>query len=42
VRYLQMESLRKQIGIVLQDTFLFSTSVMENIRYGKPEASDER
>jgi ATP-binding cassette subfamily B protein len=34
-------SLRQQIGIVLQDTFLFSTSVMENIRYGRPEATDE-
>ena len=41
VRYMKMESLRKQIGIVLQDTFLFSTTVMENIRYGRPEASDE-
>jgi ATP-binding cassette subfamily B protein len=41
VRYMQMESLRKQIGIVLQDTFLFSASLMENIRYGKLEASDE-
>jgi ATP-binding cassette subfamily B protein len=34
-------SLRSQIGIVLQDTFLFSTTVMDNIRYGKPDASDE-
>ncbi len=41
VRYVQIESLRKQIGIVLQDTFLFSASVMENIRFGRPEASDE-
>ena len=41
VRYIKMELLRKQIGIVLQDTFLFSTTVMENIRYGRPEASDE-
>jgi len=36
------ESLRKQIGVVLQDTFLFSTTVMENIRFGKPDASDEQ
>jgi ATP-binding cassette subfamily B multidrug efflux pump len=41
VRDVTEESLRKQIGIVLQDTFLFSTSVMENIRFGRPEASDE-
>jgi ATP-binding cassette subfamily B multidrug efflux pump len=41
VRDVTLESLRKQIGIVLQDTFLFSTTVMENIRFGKPDASDE-
>ena len=41
VRELQAKSLRKQIGIVLQDTFLFSTTVMENIRFGRPDASDE-
>jgi len=41
VRDVTMESLRKQIGIVLQDTFLFSTTVMENIRFGRPGASDE-
>ncbi|HTP00415.1 MAG TPA: ABC transporter ATP-binding protein, partial [Anaerolineales bacterium] len=35
------ESLRKQIGIVLQDTFLFSATVMDNIRFGRPEATDE-
>jgi len=35
------ESLRVQIGIVLQDTFLFSASVMDNIRFGRPDASDE-
>jgi ATP-binding cassette subfamily B protein len=35
------ESLRRQIGIVLQDTFLFSASVMDNIRFGRPDASDE-
>ena len=34
-------SLRKQIGIVLQDTFLFSDTVMNNIRFGRPEASEE-
>ncbi len=41
VRAVKMESLRRQIGIVLQDTFLFSTTVMENIRFGRPGASDE-
>jgi len=41
VRYVTLESLRRQIGLVLQDTFLFSATVMDNIRFGKPEASDE-
>ena len=41
VRDVTAESLRKQIGLVLQDTFLFSTTVMENIRFGRPEATDE-
>jgi ATP-binding cassette subfamily B protein len=36
----QKDSLRSQLGIVLQDTYLFSETVMENIRYGKLEASD--
>ncbi|GAB4126208.1 MAG: ABC transporter ATP-binding protein [Roseiflexaceae bacterium] len=34
--------LRRQLGIVLQDTFLFAGTVMENIRYGRLEASDEQ
>jgi ATP-binding cassette subfamily B multidrug efflux pump len=41
VRDVTAESLRRQIGIVLQDTFLFSASVMENIRFGRPDATDE-
>ncbi|UYN90977.1 MAG: ABC transporter ATP-binding protein [Anaerolineales bacterium] len=41
VRDVTQESLRQQIGIVLQDTFLFSTTVMENIRFGRPQATDE-
>ena len=41
VRNVSGESLREQIGIVLQDTFLFSTTVMENIRFGKPDATDD-
>jgi len=40
VRDVSMKSLREQIGIVLQDTFLFSQSVMENIRFGRPDATD--
>ncbi len=41
IRELQKASLRRQLGIVLQDTFLFSGSVLDNIRYGRLEASDE-
>src|SRR5512142_910160 len=41
VRDVTAKSLRRQIGIVLQDTFLFSTTVMENVRMGKPSAMDE-
>jgi len=41
VRDVDSESLRQQIGVVLQDTFLFSTTVKENIRFGKPGATDE-
>jgi ATP-binding cassette subfamily B protein len=38
---IKKDDLRHQLGIVLQDTFLFSASVMENIRYGRLSASDE-
>jgi ATP-binding cassette subfamily B protein len=41
VRDVTQSSLREQIGLVLQDSFLFSDTVMENIRYGRPGASDE-
>ena len=41
VRQVTRASLRSQMGIVLQDTFLFSDTIMENIRYGRLEASDE-
>ena len=40
VRDVSLSSLRKQIGIVLQDSFLFSDTVMNNIRFGRPDASD--
>ncbi len=38
VRDVKLKSLRKQIGIVAQETFLFSMTIKENIAYGKPEA----
>lgn len=41
VRDVKAQSLRSQIGIVLQDSFLFSDTVMNNIRYGRLDASDE-
>ncbi len=41
VRQVTAESIRRQIGIVLQDTFLFSTTVMENVRFGRPGATDD-
>lgn len=41
VRMVKQPSLRRQIGIVPQDPFLFSASIADNIRYGCPEASDE-
>ena len=41
VREVQVQSLRRQIGIVLQDPFLFSQTVAENIAYGRPGASME-
>ena len=41
VRYVTQSSLRRQMGIVLQENFLFNDAVMENIRYGKIDATDE-
>lgn len=41
IRDYQISGLRKKVGVVLQDTFLFSGSIMENIRYGRLEATDE-
>ena len=40
VRRLSQENLRRQIGIVLQEPFLFSGTVRDNLRYGNPTASD--
>jgi len=42
VREVTFASLRTQIGMVLQDTFLFGDTVMNNIRYGMPDATDEQ
>ncbi len=41
VRDVTLASLRAQIGMVLQDSFLFGDTVMNNIRFGRPDASDE-
>ena len=41
VRDVRQKSLRSQMGIVLQDSFLFTGTIMENIRYGKLDASEE-
>jgi ATP-binding cassette subfamily B protein len=41
VRQLQLESLRRHIGIVLQDPFLFNATIAENIAYGRPDATLE-
>jgi ATP-binding cassette, subfamily B, bacterial len=41
LRKITKKSLRAQIGIVLQDTLLFSTTVRENIAYGRPDATEE-
>ncbi|MGE7666689.1 ABC transporter ATP-binding protein [Ureibacillus composti] len=41
IKQYKMENLRDHIGVVLQDTYLFSGTVRENIRYGKLDATDE-
>ena len=40
IRAFSRQSLRRCFGIVLQDTYLFSGTIAENIRYGRPDASD--
>jgi ABC-type multidrug transport system fused ATPase/permease subunit len=42
IRDLQQESLRRQIGFVLQDVFLFNATIRDNIAFGLPSASDEQ
>ncbi len=41
IRQLKMADLRRELGIVLQDTYLFADTVMENIRYGRLDATDD-
>lgn len=41
IRKVQKDTLRRQLGIVLQDVFLFSGTVLDNIRYGRLDATDE-
>jgi len=41
IRKVQKDTLRRELGVVLQDVFLFSDTVMENIRYGRLDATDE-
>ena len=41
IKTIRMDSLRKEIGMIQQDTFLFSASVKDNIAYGKPDATDD-
>ena len=41
IRHVTLDSLRRQMGIMLQDPFLFPDTIMENIRYGRLDATDE-
>jgi ATP-binding cassette, subfamily B, bacterial len=41
IKSLKLKSLRKNIGLVQQDVYLFAGTVLENIRYGKPNATEE-
>jgi ABC-type multidrug transport system fused ATPase/permease subunit len=41
VRSVTQRSLHRQVGLVPQDSFLFASTIADNIRYGRPEASDE-
>ena len=41
IREVTLKSLRSQIGIVQQDVYLFAGTIMDNIRYGRPDATDE-
>ncbi|MDR3596998.1 ABC transporter ATP-binding protein [Clostridium sp.] len=41
IRNVTLESLRKQMGVMLQDTFIFSGTILDNIRYGKLDATED-
>lgn len=41
IKDLKLDSLRQKVSIVLQDTFIFSGTIMENIRFGRPDATDD-
>ena len=41
VRHIKLKSLRNKVGVLMQDPFIFKGTVMENIRYGRPDATDE-
>lgn len=41
IRHIKLNELRNKIGIVQQDVYLFAGSIMDNIRYGRPDATDE-
>ncbi|MBU9712455.1 ABC transporter ATP-binding protein/permease [Bacillus tamaricis] len=41
LRDITLDSLREKVSIVLQDTFIFSGTIMDNIRFGRPNATDE-
>ena len=41
LRDVTLDSLRRQVGVVIQETILFNTTIRENIRYGRLDASDE-
>ena len=41
VRNVTLQSLRTQVGVMMQDSFIFTGTIMDNIRYGRPKATDE-
>ncbi|MBO4324702.1 MAG: ABC transporter ATP-binding protein [Lachnospiraceae bacterium] len=41
VREVTLDSLRKEVGVLMQEPFIFKGTIMENIRYGRPDATDE-